>query len=277
MKTLLLILFSVLAYGQQVTNGGRTVLGAVDNSGATTTKPSKAGTSLPGTCSVGESYIKTDATAASQWYLCTATNTWTAQGAASNPALTSNAGDAIWYPNGEPGTYSTVTLSANTIYLEAFQTQVSMQFRNMWAYVGTAAASGKGMRGMIYTRASNGDITVVAKTSGVLCDTTQTKIMPWSSGSLVSGGVLTLPAGQNYYVGVVSDGAPVVYSYNTNAGAGYLIRNGWNGSTFAAKILAQSTDGVTGTGVNVDVGASIANANINAGVDRRVLMLPLAP
>lgn len=38
------------------------------------------GTSLPGTCTVGESFQKTDAAAASQWYLCTATNTWTAQG-----------------------------------------------------------------------------------------------------------------------------------------------------------------------------------------------------
>lgn len=192
-------------------------------------------------------------------------------------ALTSNAGDAIWYPNGEPGTYSTATLTANTVYLEAFQTTVSMQFRNMWAYVTTAASSGKGMRGMIYTRASNGDITLVAKTAGILCDSTTTKVMAWSSGSLVSGGVLTLPAGQNYYVGLVSDGAPTIYSYNTNAGAGYLIRNGWNGSAFVAKIMASSTDGVTGTGVNVDVGASITNANINAGVDRRVLMLPLAP
>lgn len=279
MKTILLVLVSALAAGAQTTtiNGGRTILGVLDASGATRTAPAKSGTSLPGTCTVGDEYNKTDATNTAVKHICTATNTWTQQTGSSSSALTSNAGDAIFYPNGEPGTYSTATLTANTVYLEAFQTQVSMQFRNMWAYVATAAAAGKGMRGLIYTRASNGDITVVAKTAGILCDTTTTKVMAWSSGSLVSGGVLTLPAGQNYYVGLVSDGAPIIYSYNTNAGAGYLIRNGWNGSSFVAKIMASSTDGVTGTGVNVDVGASITNANINAGVDRRVLLLPLAP
>jgi hypothetical protein len=37
--------------------------------------------SLPGTCSVGQQYQNTGAAASAQWYLCTSTNTWTAQGA----------------------------------------------------------------------------------------------------------------------------------------------------------------------------------------------------
>lgn len=37
------------------------------------------GTSLPGTCTVGQRYTKTDATAAAVLYVCTATNTWTQQ------------------------------------------------------------------------------------------------------------------------------------------------------------------------------------------------------
>lgn len=49
----------------------------VDFSGAASTKSVKAGTSLPGTCSVGEMYFKTDATAGENLYLATATNTWT--------------------------------------------------------------------------------------------------------------------------------------------------------------------------------------------------------
>lgn len=48
--------------------------------GSKTTLAHQRGTSLPGTCTVGESFQDTDATAASQWYLCTSTNTWTAQG-----------------------------------------------------------------------------------------------------------------------------------------------------------------------------------------------------
>lgn len=51
----------------------------VDFSGAASTKSVKAGTSLPGTCAVGELFFKTDATAGANVYGCTATNTWTAQ------------------------------------------------------------------------------------------------------------------------------------------------------------------------------------------------------
>src|SRR5689334_1567032 len=39
----------------------------------------KTGTSLPGTCTVGEVYMKTDATAGQNWYFCTSSNTWTQQ------------------------------------------------------------------------------------------------------------------------------------------------------------------------------------------------------
>ena len=38
------------------------------------------GTSLPGTCTVGQRYFKTDATAGQNLYGCTATNTWTVLG-----------------------------------------------------------------------------------------------------------------------------------------------------------------------------------------------------
>ena len=47
-----------------------------DVSGKTSTKPAKSGTSLPGTCTVGEQFFKTDATAGQNLYFCTALNTW---------------------------------------------------------------------------------------------------------------------------------------------------------------------------------------------------------
>lgn len=74
------LLAAVPLYPQATHNAARTILGVVDNSFATSTKPSKAGTSLPGTCATGETYLKTDASAARQWYVCSATNTWTAAG-----------------------------------------------------------------------------------------------------------------------------------------------------------------------------------------------------
>ena len=42
------------------------------------------GTFLPGGCTVGDSYMDTDATTGSRWYLCESTNTWVAQGGGSS-------------------------------------------------------------------------------------------------------------------------------------------------------------------------------------------------
>lgn len=70
-----------------------TVSGGVLNAtAATTTSPNKTGTSLPGTCAVGESFQKTDATASAQHYLCTSTNTWTSQGGTAPTAATGMGG-----------------------------------------------------------------------------------------------------------------------------------------------------------------------------------------
>src|SRR5438477_9740684 len=52
----------------------------VDFSAASSTKPSRTGTTLPNLCSVGETFLKTDAPAGKNLYVCTAANTWTVQG-----------------------------------------------------------------------------------------------------------------------------------------------------------------------------------------------------
>ena len=52
----------------------------VDFSNAATTKPSKIGTALPATCSLGETFFKTDAAPGQNLYACTAVNVWTAEG-----------------------------------------------------------------------------------------------------------------------------------------------------------------------------------------------------
>lgn len=51
-----------------------------DVSGKTSTKPIKSGTTLPGTCAVGEYFFKSDATAGQNTHACTATDTWVLQG-----------------------------------------------------------------------------------------------------------------------------------------------------------------------------------------------------
>lgn len=53
--------------------------GTVRLGAKTATAPAKIGTSLPGTCTTGDQFFKSDATAGSNLYGCTATNTWTLQ------------------------------------------------------------------------------------------------------------------------------------------------------------------------------------------------------
>src|SRR5579871_4340859 len=60
----------------------RTQSKSVDFSGAATTKPVKAGVALPATCSVAELFLKTDAPAGANLYVCASTNTWTVQAGA---------------------------------------------------------------------------------------------------------------------------------------------------------------------------------------------------
>ena len=72
---------AVLLYAVTVA-GNLDVLGTltaavVDFTGSTATAPMKSGTALPASCSVGQAFFKTDATAGQNIYLCTATNTWT--------------------------------------------------------------------------------------------------------------------------------------------------------------------------------------------------------
>lgn len=56
------------------------IASAFDISGKTSTKPVKTGTAAPGTCTVGELFYDTDATAGQNIYACTSTNTWTLEG-----------------------------------------------------------------------------------------------------------------------------------------------------------------------------------------------------
>jgi hypothetical protein len=57
----------------------------VDFSAATYTKPAKTGAALSASCSTGEAFVLTTAIAGANFYICTATNTWTLQGT-SGPA-----------------------------------------------------------------------------------------------------------------------------------------------------------------------------------------------
>lgn len=77
--------------------GANTFTGRQDLTGAASTAPAKAGTSLPGTCIVGDLYFKTDATAGQNLYECAGTNTWTQQ-LNSGGGASVGGGISVWAP-----------------------------------------------------------------------------------------------------------------------------------------------------------------------------------
>lgn len=79
-------------YAVVPTKGGtNSFTGSNSFSAATRTAPNKVGTSLPATCTVGDTYFKSDSTAGQNLHLCTATNTWT---------QVTTESKRTWYPAG---------------------------------------------------------------------------------------------------------------------------------------------------------------------------------
>jgi hypothetical protein len=97
----------------------------VDFSAASSTRPSKTGIALPGTCAVGELFFKTDAAPGSNIYGCTSANVWTPMSAGGGGGTVTSVGltmPAEFAVSGSPVTTSgtlTVTKpaqSANRVY-----------------------------------------------------------------------------------------------------------------------------------------------------------------
>jgi hypothetical protein len=79
--SLIVPLLAVFAAGQTQIDL-RTQAKDVDFSSASSTKPNQTGTSLPAVCSLGQTFLLTNATPGQSLYVCTAANVWTAQGGA---------------------------------------------------------------------------------------------------------------------------------------------------------------------------------------------------
>ena len=117
----------VIAASGQTQIDLRTQGKSIDFSMATSTRPSKTGTSLPITCSIGETYLKTDAAAGKNLYVCTVSGVWTVQGAeVPNPTgkadqvLSNDGTGLIWQPiggdiSGRPGTVAVTGLNGRKL------------------------------------------------------------------------------------------------------------------------------------------------------------------
>jgi len=67
----------------------RTQAKSVDFSGASSTKPSQTGTVLPATCSIGQTFFNTAATAGQNLFACTSVNVWTLEGGSGGSNISS--------------------------------------------------------------------------------------------------------------------------------------------------------------------------------------------
>jgi len=97
-------------------------------------------TSLPGTCTVGDSYMDTNATSGARWFLCESTNTWVAQGGSAGSAL-----DGITYtPFGSMSTSTATTtmVSANMVVYQQFPVFAPGMVVNRYKFYTTGAAQG---------------------------------------------------------------------------------------------------------------------------------------
>lgn len=80
MRGFLPLMLAVLPVAAQTQVDLRTQARDVDFGAASSTRPVKTGTALPGTCAVGELFFKTDAAAGANLFGCAAANVWSAQG-----------------------------------------------------------------------------------------------------------------------------------------------------------------------------------------------------
>ena len=99
----------------------------IDFSLAARTRPSKTGTLVPAVCTIGETFVKTDAAAGKNLYVCTAANVWTVQGievpdptSKANQILTNDGSGFFWQAlsgdmTGGPGTVTVTGLGGRKL------------------------------------------------------------------------------------------------------------------------------------------------------------------
>jgi hypothetical protein len=100
---------------------------SIDFSSAARTRPSKTGTSIPAVCTIGETFLKTDAAAGKNLYVCTDANVWSVQGVEvpdptgkANQVLSNDGSGFTWQSlggdvSGRPGAVSVIGLGGRKL------------------------------------------------------------------------------------------------------------------------------------------------------------------
>ena len=195
----LLALAAIAVNAQTVINGSRSILGDWDASGATSTQPVKKGllSAIPGTCTQGQFYFATDATAGLQVYHCSATNTWSRSAYAQGSA--------------DPGTCTVGQLFVNT---NSGATLKLCTATNTWTAVGTGGSS-SGVP--VWTSATA--YTTNQQVYTTLTENSTAHTVLWRAGTnCTSGGAFNATEVSNCQWTVVS-GATLIEDYTTSTGS----------------------------------------------------------
>jgi hypothetical protein len=214
-------------------------------------------TTLPATCTVGDSYMDTDATSGSRWYLCESTDTWILQG---NAGLSGLVADAVQYA------VNTSTLGATSIIRVDTNTYDQRNSTNAQGYriYGTYTDGSNYVRGNL--SATTTTINLVAETAGTGADDVSVNITAAGTGTInLNSPIRGL---QDITASTAGSGAPNVL---TSAQS----RSGWTNEGSTAEnyhTLPTAAVGLTYTFCTQDVDGLRVTANtgdtirISAGV-----------
>lgn len=139
-----------------------TFTGRQDATGAASTAAFKTGTSLPGTCTVGDEYFKSDATAGQNLYGCTATDTWTLQ--AGGGGGTGNAGAKVTTTFSATPTFTCPSSTAGTIVQFNLSTSLTANITSSTLSGCTGSSSLSSILTFVFVQDGTGSRTVAMPT-----------------------------------------------------------------------------------------------------------------
>ena len=195
--------------------------GLVNFSGASEFRP-KFGTvaSLPGTCTVGDVYEATNATAGQNWYFCTTTNTWTQQLNGGGMTWPGAAGISLY--SGSSSWSTSIALNSTTVP----QTLTSTSSAASFGYAG---------------------VPVDATNPATLLNTDRANYLNWTSGT-----AFALPAVSGAFASnmpfVLKNTAGSTLTITPNAGASDLIDGAAAGNVLTNFAAFVYQDGTTAPG-----------------------------